>query len=412
LCEHRQQQQVRHRTGAGAGDRRAATGRRYELADRFRLEEGTVFLSGVQAVARLPVDQLRRDRRFGLTTAAFASGYQGSPVGMFTEELRRASSTVDDLPIVIRPAVNEELAATAVMGSQLAMTLDDASYDGVVGIWYGKGPGFDRSSDAIRHAVFAGTSMHGGVVAVVGDDPAAKSSTLPSSSDATMVDLHMPVLFPGDVQEALDLARHGVALSRSCGSGPDSSWSPPWPTAPAPSRCTPDRVQAIAPVVDVDGHPFRPHPNGRLITPYTLDMEREFQEVRWPLARRYGVDNQLNRVVVQTADDWIGIAAGGHTFHEVREALRVLGLATDDDLRAAGVRLFQLLMPVPLDPQQVRDFAAGLDEVIVVEEKNPTLEQRSRARSTAAHTIHGWSADATSTASCSCRATAPSTSTP
>ena len=129
-------------------------GRSYQLADRFRLEDGTVFLSGLQAVARLAVDQLRLDRRLGLTTAAFASGYQGSPVGTFTEELRRASATVGDLPIVVQPAVNEELAATAVMGSQLAMTLDDARYDGVVGIWYGKGPGFDRSSDAIRHAVF------------------------------------------------------------------------------------------------------------------------------------------------------------------------------------------------------------------------------------------------------------------
>ncbi len=113
----------------------------YQLADRFRLEQGTVFLSGVQALARLPLDQLRADRRRGLNTAAFASGYQGSPLGTFTEELRRAARTVDDLPIVIRPAVNEELGATAVMGSQLAQTLSDARYDGVVGIWYGKGPG-------------------------------------------------------------------------------------------------------------------------------------------------------------------------------------------------------------------------------------------------------------------------------
>ncbi len=306
----------------GLDTQHAGVQRSYELADRFRLEDGTVFLSGVQAVARLAVDQLRRDRRLGLTTAAFASGYQGSPLGMFTEELRRASDTVGDLPIVIRPAVNEELAATAVMGSQLAMTLDDASYDGVVGIWYGKGPGFDRSSDAIRHAVFAGTAMHGGVVAVVGDDPAAKSSTLPSSSDATMVDLHMPVLFPGDVQEALDLARHAVALSRSCGLWAGLKLVTAVADGTGTVEVHPDRVRAVAPVVDVDGEPFRPHPNGRLITPYTLDMEREFQEVRWPLARRYGVDNQLNRVVVRSTDDWIGIAAGGHTFHETREALR------------------------------------------------------------------------------------------
>jgi indolepyruvate ferredoxin oxidoreductase len=348
--------------------------RSYQLADRFRLEDGTVFLSGLQAVARLAADQLRLDRRYGLTTAAFASGYQGSPVGTLTEELRRASATVPDLPIVVQPAVNEELAATAVMGSQLAMTLDDARYDGVVGIWYGKGPGFDRSSDAIRHAVFCGTSMHGGVVAVVGDDPAAKSSTLPSSSDATMVDLHMPILFPGDVQEALDLSRHAVALSRSCG-----LWAGlKLVTAVADGTGTvdvhPDRVRSSSPVIDIDGRPFHPRPNGRLLTPYTIEMEREFQEIRWPLARRYGVDNGLNRVVTRTVDDWIGIAACGQTFHEVREALRVLGLATDDDLRAAGVRLFQLLMPVPLDPAQAREFADGLDEVVVVEEKNPTLE--------------------------------------
>jgi indolepyruvate ferredoxin oxidoreductase len=351
-----------------------ATTETYELADRFRLEEGTVFLSGVQAVARLPVDQLRIDRRLGLSTAAFASGYQGSPVATFTEELRRAAATVPDLPIVVRPGVNEELAATSVMGSQLAMTLDDARFDGVVGIWYGKGPGFDRSSDAIRHAVFAGTSPHGGVVAVVGDDPAAKSSTVPSSSDATMVDLHMPILFPGDVQEALDLSRHAVALSRTCG-----LWAGfKLVTAVADGTGTvdihPDRVRPIAPVVEVDGKPFQPTPNGRLLTPYTLDMEREFQQVRSVLARRYGVDNDLNRVAVRTADDWIGIAASGQTYHELREALSVLGLATDDDLRAAGVRLFQILMPVPIDPGQVRDFAVGLDEVIVVEEKNPTLE--------------------------------------
>ncbi|MFT4616294.1 MAG: indolepyruvate ferredoxin oxidoreductase family protein [Acidimicrobiales bacterium] len=346
----------------------------YALTDKFRSESGTVFVSGVQAVARIAVDQLRIDRKLGLTTAAFASGYQGSPVGTYTEELQRASATVPDLPIVIQPGVNEELAATAVMGSQLAMTLDDAKYDGVVGIWYGKGPGFDRSSDAIRHAVFAGTSQHGGVIAVVGDDPAAKSSTVPSSSDATAVDLHMPLLFPGDAQEALDLSRHAVALSRACG-----LWAAfKLVTAVADGTGTIDvdldRVQPKSPVIEVDGHPFVPHPNGRLLTPYTLDMEIEFQQLRTPMARQYGVDNQLNRVSVRSGDDWLGIAACGHTFHEMREALSVLGFRSDDDLRAAGIRLFQLLMPVPLDPGQVREFADGLDELIVVEEKNPTLE--------------------------------------
>jgi len=351
----------------------------YELTDRFRLEEGTVFLSGVQALARLPGDQLRIDRRLGLNTAAFASGYQGSPLGTYTEELQRAAATVSDLPIVVVPGVNEELAATSVMGSQLAMTLDDARYDGVVGIWYGKGPGFDRSSDAIRHAVFAGTAMHGGVVAIVGDDPAAKSSTVPSSSDATMVDLHMPILFPGDVQEALDLGRHAVALSRTCGLWAGIKLVTAVADGTGTVEVHPDRVRPSAPVVEVDGQPFQPVPNGRLITPHTLEMEREFLEVRSVLARRYGVDNDLNRISVRTEDDWIGIAACGHTYHELREALSVVGFRTDDELRAAGIRLFQLLMPVPLDPGQMREFAAGLEEVLVVEEKNPTLERHMKS---------------------------------
>ncbi len=346
----------------------------YELADRFRLEQGRVFLSGVQAVARLPVDQIRLDRRNGLNTAAFISGYQGSPVGMFSEEVARAHATVPDLPIINRPGVNEELAATAVMGSQLAVTLDDCKFDGILGIWYGKGPGIDRAGDAIRHAVFAGTAPLGGVVAVVGDDPAAKSSTLPSSSDATMVDLHMPLFFPGDPQEALDLPRHGVALSRACGLWAGIKLTTPVADGTGTVDVDPDRVQPVVPTVEFDGKLFRPHPNGRLITPYTVDMEREFHEVRLELARQYGALNHLNRVTVRSADDWIGIAACGHTYHEVREALQLLGFADDDGLRSAGIRLFQLLMPIPLDRHDVREFAAGLSEVLVIEEKNATLE--------------------------------------
>jgi indolepyruvate ferredoxin oxidoreductase len=346
----------------------------YELADRFRQEEGRVFVSGVQSLARLPVDQLRIDRRRGLDTAAFVSGYQGSPVGTFQEEVSRAAKTVAELPVVVRPGLNEELAATAVMGSQLVDSLGDKRYDGVVGVWYGKAPGLDRAGDAIRHAVFAGTARHGGVMAVVGDDPAAKSSTLPSSSDATLVDLHMPILFPGDVQEALDLSRHAIALSRASGIWVGLKLVTPVADGTGTVDVHPDRVVPETPTMEYEGKPFVPHPSGRLLTPYTLDMEREFQEVRSELARRYGVVNRLNHITVSTEHDWIGIAASGHTYHELREALGLLGLVTDDDLRAVGVRLWQLLMPVPVDEQQVRDFAHGLAEVLVVEEKNPTLE--------------------------------------
>ncbi|HUF98948.1 MAG TPA: indolepyruvate ferredoxin oxidoreductase family protein [Ilumatobacter sp.] len=346
----------------------------YEIADRYRREDGTIFVSGVQAIARLPVDQLRIDRRHGLNTAAFISGYQGSPVGMFGEEVDRARRTVPDLPIVNQPGVNEELAATAVMGSQLAVTLDDCKYDGVLGVWYGKGPGIDRASDAIRHAVFASTAPHGGVVAVVGDDPSAKSSTLPSSSDATMVDLHMPILFPGDVQEALDLGRHAVALSRACGLWAGLKLVTPVADGTGTIDVHPERVVPIIPTIEVNGVPFRPQPNGRLITPYTLDMEREFHEVRTDLAREYAALNRLNRVTVHSADDWIGIAACGHTYNETREALQILGFADDDALRSAGIRLFQLLAPISLDKHVVREFADGLTDVLVIEEKNATLE--------------------------------------
>lgn len=369
----------------------------YSLSDRYVLDDGRVFASGVQVVARLPIDQLRQDRRSGHMTAAFISGYQGSPLASFGDEVQRAVRALDrqdddrrtgrtdpgrpgptSRDIVVQPGVNEELAATAVMGSQLSVTLPDRRYDGVLGMWYGKAPGLDRACDAIRHAVFAGTSPLGGVVAVIGDDPAAKSSTLPSSSDATLVDLHIPVLFPGDVQEALDLSRHAVALSRASGLWAGLKIVTPVADGTGTIDVHPDRIIPRMPVVEVDGRPFVPRPDGRLLTPYTLEIEREFVEIRAEVVRRYGIENNLNRVTVRSGDDWLGIAASGHTFHEVREALGLLGLGSDDELRRAGIRLFQLLMPVPVDPNQVREFADGLDEVLVIEEKNPTLERLVR----------------------------------
>ena len=184
----------------------------------------------------------------------------------------------------------------------------------------------------------------------------------------------MPILFPGDVQEALDLSRHAVALSRASGIWVGLKLVTPVADGTGTVDVHPDRVRPVTPTMEFDGKLFVPHPSGRLLTPYTLEMEREFQQVRSELARRYGVANQLNRVTVSTERDWIGIAASGHTYHELREALGLLGLAGDDDLRDAGIRLFQLLMPVPVDEQQIRDFAHGLAEVLVIEEKNPTLE--------------------------------------
>lgn len=355
----------------------AATADGYRLDDRYTKHTGRVVMSSIQALARLPVEQLRRDRAAGLSTAALLSGYPGSPLGGYDLEVARMTrlngpGSDADLPLVHRPAVNEELGASAVMGSQLAASRPDAVYDGVLGIWYGKAPGLDRATDAIRHGVFAGTSRHGGVVALVGDDPAAKSSTMPSSSDAALVDLHMPILYPGTPAECLELGLHAVAISRACG-----LWAAMKVVTPvADAVGTVDLpVLTTDPVMPPGWDDVERHPSAVFLgSARMIAVEKEFRTVRQDLAYRYGVLNGLNRMPVDPADAWIGIVSTGYTYYETREALRRLGLATDADLAAVGVRLLQLRMPVPFDRELVRRFARGLSEIVVVEEKNPTLE--------------------------------------
>ena len=346
----------------------------YSLDDRYRNDEGRVFLTGIQALARIPMEQLRVDKANGLNTAAFLSGYQGSPLGGFDQEMARAVKRVPELSIVAKPAVNEELAATAVMGSQVAPTLDGSRYDGVIGYWYGKAPGVDRASDAIRHAVFAGSHSRGGAVALVGDDPACKSSTLPSSSDLTMMNLKMPVLYPGDVRDILDLGRHAVALSRFT-----SLWTGfKIVTAVADGSGTVDldrdRVAPVLPDDTIDGHRRTFQPSANLIAPFTNERERDITEAGLVLATRYSEANNLNRVVNQPASPWLGLVATGYTYRELLQALRRLGFDGLDELADAGIRVLRLDMPFPLAPGPIRDFARGLDTVVVVEEKGPSLE--------------------------------------
>ncbi|MFD0341967.1 DUF6537 domain-containing protein [Streptomyces sp. NPDC127117] len=187
------------------------------LQDRFTREEGTLHLTGIQALARLPLDLRRSDLRADRSTAGFVSGYEGSPLAGYDMELERRRSQLDAHDIVFRPGVNEELSATAVQGTQLAAMQPDKRIDGITGIWYGKSPGLDRASDAIRHANLMGTHPDGGVLALVGDDPAAKSSTVPGASELLLADLGIPTLYPSDPQEALDFGLHGVAMSRASG---------------------------------------------------------------------------------------------------------------------------------------------------------------------------------------------------
>ena len=344
----------------------------YHLSDRYTRDEGTVFMTGIQALARLPIEQLRVDRLRGMSTAAFAAGYPGSPLGGMDGAFVHATREAPDLPITLRPSVNEEYAATAVMGSQLATTRPDARYDGVLGLWYGKAPGVDRASDALRHGAFAGSDPHGGAVLLVGDDPNAKSSTLPSSSAGTLASMHIPVLYPGDPAEALDLGRHAIALSRASGLWVSLKIVADVADGSGTVILDPSRIDPTIPTHD--GAVYEHRPNGMLVTPFSLDIEEEIIGVRAPLALEYAAANRLNHTTIDPPDAWIGIVSSGITYREVREALRRLGLENDHDVEAAGIRLLKLGMPLPFNVSTIRDFAAGLELIVVVEEKMPNVE--------------------------------------
>lgn len=347
-----------------------------DLEAKYTAEHGEFFFTGIQALVRVPFDQIRADRRAGLRTAGFISGYQGSPLGNFDRELLDRRALLDRHGIVHRPGLNEELGATAVMGSQLSSTFPEASYDGVVGIWYGKAPGLDRAGDAIRHGNYAGTSRAGGVLALAGDDPACKSSTLPSGSEYTLHDLNLPVIYPGNVQEILDLGLHGVALSRASGLWCGVKVVTPVADGAGTAEVHPERIRPVVPTIEYRGRPYVPTVSGHLLPPHSNEVEAEIFEARLGLARRYAELNPgVNAITVDPADAdaWLGIVAPGRTYYEVVEALRKLGLDAAD-LRRHGVRLLRLGMVSPLEPSIVARFAQGLEEILVVEEKRPFVE--------------------------------------
>ncbi len=335
--------------------------------DHWSPDVPRVHLSGVQATIRVLIDALRADRDAGHRTAAFVSGYQGSPLAGFDKELVAALKGRLDVEIVHRPAVNEEVGATAVMGSQLAGALESARVDGVLGVWYGKAPGMDRSMDALRHANFAGTSPLGGALAIVGDDPSAKSSTLPSASEVALADMGMPVVFPRSLDEVLDLGRHAVALSR---------WSGSWvamklTTAIADAEGTVALQDWPAPVLP-EGY-TAPPVSGDLLTPATVEREQAVLTDRVVAAARYGDANRLNRLVVAPARARVGLVAAGIVYSELVEGLRLLGLDAAA-LEALGVRLAEVRMPFPIGSGFARSLADGLEQLIVVEERRELVE--------------------------------------
>ena len=333
-----------------------------------------VFITGVQALVRLPLLRREIDAKNGLNTAGFVSGYRGSPLGIYDKHLWHERKRLADHHIVFQPGVNEELAATAVWGSQQVGLFPGARYDGVFGIWYGKGPGVDRSGDAFKHATMFGTARHGGVLALAGDDHACKSSTLPNQSDFAFMDAEIPVLNPADIAEMIEFGMKGFDLSRFAGL---------WVGIKAIS----DTMDASATVrIDVNRHkPMIPKdvadpPGGRngrlhLTPPQQEEMHRHF---RLPAAMAFARANRFDRIVLDSPRPRFGIAASGKGYLHVRQALRDLGIH-EGYAAALGIRVYKIGLVWPLEEEGARAFADGLETVLVVEERRDVIEHQLRA---------------------------------
>ncbi len=347
------------------------------LEDRYLLQRGTVLTTGVQASVRVIFDALRADRAAGLHTGAFVSGYRGSPLGGFDIELSRQRDLISELDIVHRPAINEELGATSAWGSQLVPALPGPRVDGVLGVWYGKAPGLDRATDALRHGNFVGAHPKGGLLALVGDDPQNKSSTIPSASETTLAGLDIPVLYPGNPQEVLDLGRHAIAASRSSGLWFALKIVTSVADGTASVEVGEDRFHSRAPSLLFDGAPYVHTPSAELVPPFANELERSLYGVRLELAREYARLNALDTVTLEAPRARLGLVAAGAPYYDLREALRILGL-DDGRLREKGVRILKLGMIWPLERDAVRRFADGLEEIMVVEAKGPFIESQVR----------------------------------
>ena len=345
----------------------------FDLDQKFTLERGRVLLTGVQALVRLPIDQHRADAARGLRTATFISGYQGSPLGTVDLTIERNLDLLTAHDVVWVPGVNEELAATAVWGSQEPLLGPLARHDGVVGMWYGKGPGVDRCGDVFKHGNFKGTAPNGGVLVLAGDDPMAKSSTLPTQVEPSFYDAQIPILYPGSMQEIIDLGLHGIALSRYSGLWVAFKVVTTVADGFGIAEVAPDRVVPTLPELEIDGQPWRHAQRPGLVTPMSLEQEKDIAYGRLDAAVAYAAANGLNEISGATGAARLGIAAAGRTFQELRQALRDLGL-DDDALHRFGIRLLRIQMVWPLEPEIVRRFAGGLNEILVLDEKRAFIE--------------------------------------
>lgn len=340
------------------------------LNDKYTLDAGRVFMSGLQALVRLPLVQKRRDREAGLNTAGFISGYRGSPLGNYDQELWKAGKLLGSHDIVFQPGINEDLAMTAVWGSQQTNLHPGARYDGVFGLWYGKGPGLDRSMDVLKHANAAGTMPHGGVLAVVGDDHGAKSSTLPHQSDHNFKAAFVPFLYPASVHEFVEYGLLGIAMSRFSGCWVGLKVVSETIETSGTVDLASEQRRFILPAFDVPA-------GGLHIRPGDVWREEDTRLQRYKgfAALAFARANRIDRVIFDSPKPRFGIITSGKSFADVMEALGELGI--DEKVAAdIGLRLYKVGMPWPLEPEGVRHFCEGLEEVLVVEEKREFLEHQ------------------------------------
>jgi indolepyruvate ferredoxin oxidoreductase len=339
-----------------------------KLNDKYTQNAGSVYLTGIQALVRLPMDQMRRDRLAGLKTAALISGYEGSPLGSYDLTLSRVPELLREHNIHFVPGMNEDIAATSVFGSQIFHVLGQSKYDGVVGIWYGKGPGVDRSGDIFRHANLAGTGRNCAALALGGDDHISKSSTIPHQSDISFYNVGMPLFYPGSVQEVLDYGLLAIALSRFSG-----AWS---------SMKMVTNVCDAGGTVDVDparidiGIPegYEKFHEPLLLVPFTLKLEYEVNRRRLDAALQFARLNRVNRMY-GAREAWLGIATAGKSYYDLQQTLRDFGIRRDD-LEHLGIRIAKFGMTFPLEPEFAKEFASGLQTIFVVEEKRSFIESQ------------------------------------
>src|ERR1041385_1532623 len=344
------------------------------LDDKYALPKSRIFVTGYQALVRVTMMQHERDRRAGLNTAGYVTGYRGSPLGGLDYQFQRAAHLLAPRNVLFQGGLNEDLAATALWGSQQAELRGEGKYDGVFGMWYGKGPGVDRTGDVFRHANLAGTSKHGGVLALMGDDHTAESSTTAHQSEFHFVDVMMPILNPAGVQEIIDYALYGWAMSRFTGAWAALKCMHETVESTGIAEGRLDRVQIVTPTDFA-------MPDGGLnirLTDTFLGQEARLHDFKRDAMLAFVRANKLNKIITSGGRaPKVGVITTGKAYLDVRQAFDELGI---DEIKCneLGLRLFKIACPWPIARQELADFAAGLDLIIVVEEKRALIEVQVR----------------------------------